>query len=143
MTTPLWCLLGFTAWTLLLVTIVGAWRAADVVRGVKRANEFPSGVPHGSDLYWRLNRAHQNCAENLPIFASLVLVATVTHLDAPALSTLSMVVLAARLGQSLTHLSSGSSQAVNVRFTLFVTQLASYAFMLVTMIGQARERGLI
>ena len=56
MTTPLWCLLGFTTWTLLLVGGVIAWRSADVLRGAKRANEFTGGVQHGPPLYWRLNR---------------------------------------------------------------------------------------
>ena len=58
MTTPLWCLLGFVAWTLALLLGVGFSRVGAVLRGEKKANEFPSGVPHGGDAYWRwLERA--------------------------------------------------------------------------------------
>ena len=31
MTTPLWCLLGFAAWTVLLVVTVGLWRVGLVL----------------------------------------------------------------------------------------------------------------
>jgi hypothetical protein len=37
--------------------------------------------------------------------------------------------LAARLGQSVTHISSGSENAVNVRFGFFGAQLALYVLM--------------
>jgi uncharacterized MAPEG superfamily protein len=123
MTTPLWCLLGFVAWTLLLLLAVGIARVGAVLRREKRANEFPSGVPHGSDAYWRLNRAHLNCVENLPLFATVVLVAAVAGVKAPILDTLSCLYLAARVGQSIAHVSSGSVLAVNVRFTFFIVQV--------------------
>ena len=123
MTTPLWCLLGFVAWTLVLLLGVGFSRVGAVLSGEKKANEFPSGVPHGGDAYWRLNRAHMNCVENLPLFASVVLVATVAGVRAPMLDTLARVYLGARIGQSVTHVSSGGVMAVNVRFTFFLVQI--------------------
>jgi hypothetical protein len=48
MTTPLWCLLGFVAWTLVLLASVAGARVGAVLRGEKRPGEFPSGVPHGA-----------------------------------------------------------------------------------------------
>jgi uncharacterized MAPEG superfamily protein len=123
MTTPLWCLLGFVTWTLVLLLGVGFSRVGAVLGGRKKANEFPSGVPHGGDAYWRLNRAHMNCVENLPLFASVVLVATVAGLKAPILDTLARVYLGARIGQSVTHVSSGSVMAIKVRFTFFLVQI--------------------
>jgi uncharacterized MAPEG superfamily protein len=132
MTTPLWCLLGFVAWTLFLLFLLGVSRVSKVVAGTAQPNQFPAGVPHGSDAYWRLNRAHLNCVENLPVFASLVLTATVAGIRAGALDTLARVVLGARLGQSLAHLSSGGNLAVNVRFAFFLTQLACYVLFMVT-----------
>jgi len=123
MTTPLWCLLGFVAWTLVLLTFIGVARVSKVLAGRAKATDFPAGVPHGSDPYWRLNRAHLNCLENLPMFASVVLIATVVGLRQPILDTLARVILGARIGQSLAHLSSGGELAVNVRFAFFLTQL--------------------
>ena len=122
MTTPLRCLLGFVAWTMLLLVGVAVARVSQVLTGRARATDFTPGVPHGSDAYWRLNRAHLNCLENLPLFASVVLIATVAGIRAPILDTLARTYLVARVGQTLAHLSSGSALAVNVRFTFFLIQ---------------------
>ncbi len=133
MTTPLWCLLGFVAWTLVLLLGVGFSRVGIVLSGRKKANEFPSGVPHGGDAYWRLNRAHMNCVENLPLFASVVLIATVAGVKVALLDTLARVYLIARIGQSVTHVSSGSVVAVNVRFTFFLIQMGCLIGFLLTL----------
>src|SRR5687767_12793388 len=68
MTVPLWCLLGFVAWTMLIVGAIGVYRVGSIVFGRARGTDFPSGVPHGPDMYWRLNRAHANATENVPLF---------------------------------------------------------------------------
>lgn len=129
MTTPLWCLLGFAMWAVVLVSAIGGVRALQVVTRQKRANEFPSGQPHGGDMYWRLNRAHLNTLENLPIFGAVVVVGVLSGVDAPLFSTLASVVLGARIAQSVIHVSSGSVMAVNARFTAFLTQLVGMAWM--------------
>lgn len=133
MTTPLWCLLGFVAWTLVLLLAIAVVRVGAVLSGRKKANEFASGVPHGGDAYWRLNRAHLNCLENLPIFATVVLVAAVAGVREPHLDTLARTYLGARVGQSIAHVSSGSVMAVNVRFTFFVVQVACVIGFLLTL----------
>jgi uncharacterized MAPEG superfamily protein len=122
MTIPLWCLLGFVAWTLLLLLGLAGARVSQVAMGGKQPNEFPAGVPHGGDAYWRLNRAHLNCIENLPLFASVVVVGTLAGLKDPLFATLSQVYLGARIGQSVVHLSSGSNLAIDLRFTCFLVQ---------------------
>jgi uncharacterized MAPEG superfamily protein len=132
MTTPLWCLLGFVVWTMVLLVAVGGARVAQVLRGEKQPNEFPSGVPHGGDRYWRLNRAHLNCVENLPLFGAVVLVAAVAGVKDPMLDTLARTYLAARIGQSVIHVASGSAMAVNVRFTFFLIQLGCLVGFLLT-----------
>ena len=131
MSRPLLCLVGFAGWGILLVLAIGATRVTQVLTGKKRPNEFPAGVPHGSDAYWRLSRAHLNTLENLPIFATLVLVGTLARLATPTFETLPVVVLFARVAQSLIHVSSGRSLAVNLRFTAFVTQLVCFIWMMV------------
>lgn len=130
MTTPLWCLLGFVLWSMLLLTGVGAARVAQILGGGKRPSEFPSGVPHGGDRYWRLNRAHLNCIENLPLFAAVVLTGAVIGADAPMLDRLAATYLGARVGQSVVHVASGSDLAVQARFGFFLVQLACLLWML-------------
>ena len=128
--TQLYCLVGFAAWAVLLVVAIALYRVAQVLTGQKRANEFPSGMQHGGDRYWRLNRAHMNAVENLPIFAALVLTASILHVDVLKWAEVALV---ARIVQSVVHVSSGSVMAVNLRFTAFVTQVACYAGMIWTL----------
>ena len=135
MTTPLLCLLGFAGWTILLVVLVGAARIVEIVRGNKASNEFPSRVPHGGDRYWRMNRAHLNCVEYLPVFGALVLVAAAAGVPAGALALHSQVVLGARVVQSGAHISSGSVMAVNVRAGMLGVQLVAFVMMGLAILG--------
>lgn len=128
MTGSLYCLVGFAAWALLLVLSIGLIRSGQVLLGMKRSNEFPSGTPHGGDAYWRLNRAHVNAVENLPIFAALVISAQLLHVE---VLLLAKIVLVARVAQSLIHISSGRSLAVSARFTAFVVQCGCHLTMVV------------
>ena len=45
------------------------------------------------------------------------------------LDLLAEIVLAARVGQTLTHIASGSNLAVNVRFSFFGAQILSWILM--------------
>jgi uncharacterized MAPEG superfamily protein len=134
MTVPFWSLFGFIAWTLLLLLSIGMARVVQVLQGHKRPSEFLSGVPHGGDRYWRLNRAHLNCLENLPLFAAVVLTAGIIGVDSPTLDRLSVVYLVARVCQSVTHISSGSDAAVNVRFGFFGVQLVCLVWMMLQVV---------
>lgn len=135
MTTPLWCLGGFVAWTILLMAAIAFVRVAAVLRGEKQANEFPAGVPHGGDAYWRLNRAHLNCTENLPLFGAVVLIAAAAGIHSSMLDSAARIYLGARIGQSLAHVSSGSAMAVNVRFTFFLVQVGCLLTYLMAILG--------
>ena len=123
MTTPLWCLFGFILWTVVLLLAIGAVRVREILAGKARASDFTAGIPHGGDRYWRLNRAHLNCLENLPLFSAVVLTGAVIGADAPWLDRLAEFYLLARIGQSVTHISSGSDRAIQVRFAFFGVQL--------------------
>jgi hypothetical protein len=136
MTLPLWCLLGYVAWTMLLVLAVVSARGVEVLAGKKRMNEFPGGVQHGGDRYWRLNRAHVNAVENLVIFGTVILTGTILHVATPMFTRLPAIALGARLVQSLAHVASGSVPAVSVRFAAFAVQLGCVAWMMVE-IGRA------
>jgi uncharacterized MAPEG superfamily protein len=130
MTTPLWCLLGFAAWTVVLVHAIGAVRVVRVLRGEQAANSFASGQQHGGDRYWRANRAHLNAAENLPVFGAIVVVGHLAGLTGGAFATAAVVVVVARVLQSTIHISGNSNVIVNLRFSAFLAQLGAYVFMI-------------
>lgn len=127
--TPLLSLVAFALWPVVLVLAIGAFRIPKVLMGKVAANSFPSGTPHGGDLYWRLNRAHMNALESLPVFASLVLTAVVAQTVTPAFERLCLIAVAARVAQSIVHVSGNSNMHVNVRFTFFVVQLGCFIMM--------------
>lgn len=129
MTEPLLALLAFVAWTATLLIAVGTSRVVKVLSGGAGPADFPSGVPHGSDAYWRLNRAHLNCIEFLPLFGAVVIVGVVAGVESAGFERLAWAVPAARVGQSLAHLASGTGAAVNVRFGFFLVQVAALIAM--------------
>ena len=123
-------LLGFTAWTLLLITAVFLYRGLRFVTGTA-INHWPRGNKPADDapLVKRIEDAHANCLENLPVFAVIVLAAAATgKLD--ALAGLAPWVLYARVGQSLVHLSGTSKAQVFVRATFWSLQLVLFFWML-------------
>ncbi len=132
MTPPLWALLGFAVWTLLLVLVtIGGYRVGLVLLGKARPNAFPADTPHGPEWYRRAMRAHANCVENLPIFGAVVLIGHTIGLQGGTFGTLALATFAARVGQTLAHLSSGRSLIVNVRFAFFLVQLVCVGAMVV------------
>ena len=127
-------LLGYAGWAILLALAIVSARSLDVVLGRKRANEFPGGVPHGGDRYWRLNRAHVNVVENLPIFGAIVLVGAIANAG-PRLDQLAFLVLGARIVQSSIHVASGTALAVIFRVSAFLTQLGALIAMVAVIAG--------
>jgi uncharacterized MAPEG superfamily protein len=132
LTIPLACLLGSVALTIGLVVALTVARFRHLARGGS-VRDF--GIPDDRRAIWRLYRAHVNAVENLPLFAAVVLVAAVVGRDGPALDALAIAYLAARVGQSVSHVSPGAGLRFNVRFGFFVAQLAclaGYVVILVT-----------
>jgi len=126
-------LAGFAGWYLLLTFALGMYRST-LILGGKAANSF---APDGSDVSGfgrRLNRARDNCYENLPLFAALVLAASLAGKTAVT-DPLAMPLLYARIGQSLTHIASTSVPAVFVRFGFFVAQLVIHATWTFNLLG--------
>jgi uncharacterized MAPEG superfamily protein len=134
-----WALLGFVVWTLLLVVIgIGATRISQVMRGQARPNSFNPSVPHGSERYQRTLRAHANCVENLPIFAALVLLGSLTAVPDPLFQAAALAVLPARILQSAVHVASNRNRAVLARFVFFSVQLICFGIMVASLIRTAR-----
>ncbi|MHC8395398.1 MAPEG family protein [Pseudomonas sp. LB3P93] len=133
MTTPMWMLLGFATWTLLLLmATVGVYRWVRILFSNVPIASFRSDQPEGEDWYRRGTRAHANCVENLPVFGAIVWVISALGLDGPAVSYLSTIVLIARVCQSLVHVCHVQTDAfVAVRFAFFSVQLVCFLALIV------------
>ncbi|MEM7435095.1 MAG: MAPEG family protein [Myxococcota bacterium] len=116
-------LIGFSAWTLLVVLLIVTLRTWVYLVDKRESVQFR---PDGSDVspfHMRLCRAHANCTENLPVFGVIVITAIVTG-HAEVTDPLALWVVGARVLQTTTHLLSTSNLAVTVRVTFFSVQLA-------------------
>jgi len=130
MSTPLWCLLAFAAWTWAIpLSCLATWRIGTVLQGKNRPNAFSADTPHGPDWYRRANRAHLNCVENIGIFGAVVLIGAVTGLAEATFDTLAVATLLGRVGQTTAHIASGRSLVVQVRFVFFLVQVVSVIWM--------------
>lgn len=131
MSIPVWVLLAFAAWTLLvLITNVGTYRLGKIFGGESKFNDFPADRVEGSDFYRRSMRAHLNCVENLPVYGAIVLAIVVTGLRDPLLDTLALIFIGARVVQSLIHLSLRETHyRVGVRFSFFFIQIICMGWM--------------
>ena len=124
---------GFALWQLVLTFALGIYRTMLVNTGRKAANAF---APDGSDVPGfgrRLTRARDNCYENLPVFAALVLVASASGRLALT-DGLALWVLVARLGQSGTHLLSTAVPAIMIRFAFYLVQVGIMAYWAVRLL---------
>ncbi|MDC0713990.1 MAPEG family protein [Stigmatella sp. ncwal1] len=135
MSTSLWSLLGFTAWTLLLVLGLVLYRSAMVLGGRRRANAWGRNQPsQDPEFFQRLAHAHANCLENLPLFAAVILIAGLTdkwELTDP----LSGAYLAFRICQSTVHLTGTSPWQVVIRVSFFLPQLLLLGWMMGRLAG--------
>jgi uncharacterized MAPEG superfamily protein len=97
------------------------------------ANAFKPDNAGLSSFMQRLARAHLNCLEGLPIFGGLMAVAIMTS-RAGATDGLAYWFLAARIVQSLVHISSGSEAAAMLRFAAFAVQLGIGVYWVIGLI---------
>mgnify|MGYP001214799306 FL=1 len=133
--TALQALVGFALWTLALIALVFLYRGLRFFTGTP-INHWPRGNKPADDAPFvkRLEDAHANCLENLPLFAVIVLVAAAMGRLAD-IQALAPWVLYARIGQSLAHLSGTGPLNVFVRATFWTVQLALFGWMLVRLMA--------
>jgi uncharacterized MAPEG superfamily protein len=131
MTTPVWILLGFAGWTLIILLLsVGVYRWSRILSGRQAIAAFSAEGSGGADWYKRATRAHANCIESLPVYAAIVLAAHSAQLDDGLLDALACVLLVARVIQSLVHISFvQTNRAVSVRFSFFFVQFICMTWM--------------
>lgn len=131
MTLPVWVLPGFAGWMLLLVGTVGWYRWSRILTARANMRDWRADEVQGDDRYRRAMRAHANCCENLPVYAAVVVAIVATGVDLPVLDALALVLLAARIGQSLLHVvpARTTELVVGVRFAFFSVQFVCMVAM--------------
>jgi len=135
----MWMLLGFAAWTVLLLSAtVGVYRWTRILSGRASVGSFRADQVEGEDWYRRSMRAHANCIENLPVFGAIVLALYVGGVRGPVIDVLSILVLISRVLQSLVHVSHVQTDAfVAVRFSLLCVQLISFVALIILVVRHA------
>ena len=126
MNIPVLVLLGFAAWTLLILFgSIGVYRWSRILTGRALIAEWRADLPQGSDWYRRAMRAHMNCVENLPLYTAIVVALIATGVKSATIDMLAIAILAARIGQTLVHIAlPPTNAAASLRFALFFIQAA-------------------
>lgn len=132
MSVPVWMLLGFAAWTvLLLLATVGVYRWGLILSGRVPINAFRADQVEGADRYKRAMRAHANCVENLPVFAAIVIALHIGDVGGTLVDALAVAILVARIAQSLVHAGFVQTNAVtSVRFGFFFAQIIGFLWLI-------------
>lgn len=120
---------GFAAWTIFLLVLVVVMRTITTAATGKPLNAYSPGGEDLSPLGQRITRAHLNCAENLPIFAAVILGAAASD-QLGVTDGLAMWVLYARIAQSVVHVISTAPVMVTIRGTLLLVQLGLQGWMI-------------
>lgn len=127
--TALWLYAG---WTFTLLLGIAGLRTYLSLTRQRAPNRYAPAGDDVSPFSGRLCRAHANCYENLPIVATLILLATSTG-NQDVTDPLARVLVGARIGQSLVHLRSTSNRAVTLRFGFFIVQVSIVGYWLLAL----------
>ena len=132
--TPIQSLIAFALWTLALIVVVFAYRGLRFLKGAP-INHWPRGNKPADDAAFikRVEDAHANCLENLPVFAVIVLAAAAMDKTA-TIAALAPWVLYARVGQSSVHLWGVNQLQVFLRVNFWAVQLGLCIWMAVQLL---------
>jgi uncharacterized MAPEG superfamily protein len=131
MTIAQWVLFGFSLWTLAILLLgIGVSRWSRILTGRAALIDFPADTPHGGVRYRRIVRAHANCLENLPILMVLVYLEDAVGLVSESFDRLAVLLLMARLVQSLTHIIlKETNLTILIRFGFYLLQVICLLIM--------------
>lgn len=130
MSASLICLFGLIAWAMVLLTVVLGARIAAVVGQGHEPNIFAQDGSDLTGLGSRITRAERNNLEWMVIPAALIVYGVATGQSAIT-DGLAMIVLYARLAQSIIHIISLALPAVLLRASLFTVQFVIWIIWLV------------
>jgi uncharacterized MAPEG superfamily protein len=121
---PVWVLLSFAGWTLLLLfSTVGVYRWSRILTGRSALSAWRADEPQGDEWYRRAVRAHLNCLETLPVYTAIVVALLPAHVSNTIVDVLAVTLLVARVCQSLIHLFLVQTNIVaGLRFAFFFVQ---------------------
>ena len=128
-------LLGFITWILVLLVWLAAYRTLLVAKKEQAVNDFKADGSNSPAFGERLARAQVNCVESFAFIGGLMLLALATN-SAVITNGLALLLLTARLGQSITHLLSTSVIAVQIRFAFFLAQLGICFYWVSLFVGK-------
>ena len=125
MSIPVWVLLGFAGWTLLILfATVGVYRWSRILTGRATVREWRADEDQGAAWYRRAMRAHMNCIENLPVYAAIVVAIMASGLSSPWLDGLAIALLAFRIVHSSWHIALEQTETVAaLRFAFYLAQI--------------------
>lgn len=101
LTVPLWGLVIFILWTILMVGLLLTVRIRHLAAG-GAVKDF--AIPNDESLLWRMYRVHANLIENLPLYLGVVFLLTVRGVSGTVVDALIIVYLVFRLLHSLIHI---------------------------------------
>lgn len=132
MTTSIVVLLSFTTLTLGLAAVYVGYRVALVLGRTTPANSWTRNATTWTNPAWvtRFEHAHANCLENLPLYAALVLAASLLG-QLALLDGLAWVYFGFRLAQTAVHLISTSPLFVFIRANMLAGQWACLIYWLI------------
>jgi len=140
MMVPVLMLVGFAAWTvLLLFATVGVYRWSRILTGRVPIRSFRADQVEGADWYKRAMRVHANCVENLPVFGAIVFGLYVGNVAGVLVNALAVAILVARIMQSLVHVCFVQSSTVtSIRFGFYFVQIVSFMWLIGIMLTKLR-----
>ena len=123
---------------LLLVGTVGVYRWSRILTGLWRY-EISGLIRLREKIGKTAMRAHANCVENLPVFATIVFALYVANVTSSLVNILAIAILIARVLQSLVHVCFVQTNTVaSIRFAFFGVQIIGFLALIgiiVTKIG--------
>lgn len=124
-------LLYFTALTVVLALGYVGYRVALVLSFKVAANAWTRGAATHVDpaIVTRVQHAHMNCIENLPVFATVVFIAYAMG-QLALIDELAMVFIGLRVAQSAVHVINTSAAMVFLRANLWLAQMCIIVFWL-------------
>ncbi|HEY9627173.1 MAG TPA: MAPEG family protein [Coleofasciculaceae cyanobacterium] len=101
MTVPLWGLILFILWTIVVVVLLLVVRIRHLAAG---GSPKDFGLIDDTNLMWRLFRVQSNLIENLPLYLGVLFLLTVRGVSGTAVDLLVSVYIAFRLLHSIVHI---------------------------------------
>ena len=129
-------LLCFTALTILLALSYVSYRVLLVITFKAPANAWTRGTSTREDpaILTRLQHAHLNCLENLPVYAAIVLAAYVTN-HLAYVEPLASIFIALRVAQVVIHTISTSPLFVFARANVYLAQVGIMGYWVFKLCG--------